>query len=55
MDYSEFGVVLVALTVFAGFLVTSDLVRFTYVYYKAGFTLLEAFRKALTDLFGGVD
>ena len=53
MEYNEFGLALVVITIFVCTILTSDLVRFTHIYYKSGFDLMESFRKAIEDLFGG--
>lgn len=52
MEYNEFGLALTAITIYVCTILTSDLIRFTYIHYKSGFDLMESFRKALTDLFG---
>ena len=54
MEYNEFGLALTAITIFVSIILTSDLIRFTYIYYKSGFDLMESFRKAVEDLFGGM-
>lgn len=40
------------LFIFVWLIIVMDLVRFTICHSKAGYTLLESFRKALDDLFG---